>query len=147
MQKNHKDATWFGLVGKMMSATNPARSPAAVNGRSSPDQDRFVRTTLRVLYLSSANDVEPARELLIGPGYELVPVAARQNALALIRTKRFDAVVIADEIAAPEILDFIAIVQRAQPQLPVFLFNDWVAKLLAALEWLEMLECAGQTPN
>ncbi len=131
----------------MKSVTNPIRVLDTPNGCSLSDQKRFVRTRIRVLYLSSMSDVEPTPEPLTGPGYELVPVAAQHDALALIHMERFDAVVIADEIAEAKILEFISSVQSAKPELPVFLFNDWVRELLAALGLLEMLEDAGERLN
>jgi DNA-binding NtrC family response regulator len=102
---------------------------------------------MRVLYLHPTRDAVPPPEGLMRRGYEVVPVTALPDALALIRTEHFDAVVIAEEIEDPGIIDFTADVHRSKPELPVFLLNDWNSDLLAALESLGARENSDEGVN
>jgi hypothetical protein len=103
---------------------------------------------MRVLYLSETSDAEPPPEALLRCGYEVVPVQALHHALELVRTEPFDAIVVPEEIEDPEIMiDFTADAHRAQPELPVFLLNDWVFDLLAALESLRLPEHSDEAPD
>jgi len=102
---------------------------------------------MKILYLNPPSDVAPSPELLVRRGYEVVPVSARQDALALIRREHFDAVLIAEEIAEPETLEFTAKVQSTQPEVLVFLFNECGFELLTALESLAPLQNANERVN
>jgi DNA-binding NtrC family response regulator len=103
---------------------------------------------MRVLYLSETSDAQPTPEALLRHGYQVVPVQALHDALELVRTEHFDAIVVPEEMEDPEIMTaFTAHAHRAQPKLPVFLLNDWVFDLLAALESLGMPENTHEAAN
>jgi hypothetical protein len=104
-------------------------------------------TEMKILYLNPTNDVAPTPELLVGRGYEAVPVTAREDALASIRKEHFDAVLIAQGIEQPETLEFTGKVQRTQPEALAFLFNDCGFELLAALESLGAPEKVNEKVN
>ena len=57
--------------------------------------------------------------------------------LEMMRGEEFDAVGVAGEDENPEILDFTSKVHRVQPELAVFLANDWGVELLMGLESLK----------
>jgi len=92
---------------------------------------------MRILYCNSELNPEETAELLTQHGYEVVAVTGRHDALELIHTEPFDAVVIRSEREDPELLDFAAKAHRTRPELPVFLSNDWGPELLAALNRLK----------
>jgi DNA-binding response OmpR family regulator len=98
---------------------------------------------MRLLFLDPTSDVAPPPELLKSREHEVLTARTCLEALALVRTEHFDAVVIIEEMENPEILEFTASVHRAQSELPVFLLNDWDSELLAALESPETTEDAG----
>lgn len=92
---------------------------------------------MRILYFNAEPDLEETAELLTERGYEVASVTASHEALELIRTEPFDAVVIGDEKEGPEVLDFTVKAHRTRPELPVFLSNDWGPELVAALNRLQ----------
>ena len=94
-------------------------------------------TEMKVLYLSATSGAQPTPEALLHQGYEVVPVQALHDALDLVRTEHFDAIVVPEELEDPDIMiDFTADAHRVQPALSVFPLNDGVFDLLATLEFL-----------
>ena len=59
------------------------------------------------------------------------------DALEIIRSEDFDAVVIMGEDENSGIIDFKSKVHGVRPELPVFLANDWGAELPMGLQSLE----------
>ncbi|MGB8116312.1 MAG: hypothetical protein WCF22_21210 [Candidatus Sulfotelmatobacter sp.] len=92
---------------------------------------------MRILYFNSKLDLEETAELLTQRGYEVVSVRASHDALELIHTEPFDAVVIRSEREDLEFLDFAVKVHRTRPELQLFLADDWGPELLAALNRLK----------
>ncbi|MBZ5664149.1 MAG: hypothetical protein LAO30_06045 [Acidobacteriia bacterium] len=99
---------------------------------------------MRILYLNPEPSPENTRELLRQRGYRVALVCACVEALEMIRGQSFDAVVISGEDENPEVLDFTVKAHRMQPELPVFLANDWGPELPTALESLEGLAKEGE---
>ncbi len=92
---------------------------------------------MKVLYLNATSGAQPTPEALLHQGYEVVPVRALHDALELVRTEHFDAIVVPEELKNPEnMIDFTADAHRVQPELWVFPLNDGVFDLLATLESL-----------
>jgi CheY-like chemotaxis protein len=99
---------------------------------------------MKLLYLNRNPDLDETVELLSQSGYEVVSVTTNRDALEGIRTHSFDAFVIGGEGEDTEILDLTLKANRAQPELPVFLLNDWGSELVAALNCLKHARAAGQ---
>jgi DNA-binding NtrC family response regulator len=99
---------------------------------------------MRILYLKPEPFSGNTAEFLRQRGYQVVLVSACIEALQMIRSQSFDAVVIGGEDENPEVLDFTVKAHRMQPELPVFLANDWGPELPTALDSLEGLGKAGE---
>ena len=95
---------------------------------------------MRILCLNRKPDSGETNELLEQCGHRVALITAYTDALEIVRSEDFDAVVIMGEDENPGILDFTSKVHRVRPDLPVFLANDWGAELLMGLHSLEMLE-------
>lgn len=89
---------------------------------------------LKVLYLNPKSTHEDRKEAIAARGHDIVSAATWADALHLILTCRFDAVVIQDEDEDLEVIDFTIEVNRIRPKLPVFLTSDWESDLPIGLD-------------
>jgi len=99
---------------------------------------------MRILYVDLNPDPIPGRtdEVLRNRGHVLLYVNTCRDALEMIRTQVFDAVVIAEN--SLQVLDFIDKAQAIRRELPVFVADDWsISELPFALEWCGGLQEAG----
>lgn len=90
----------------------------------------------RILYLDPKSSGGRTGEVLRNRGDKLVATSRYGDAIEMLRSHDFDAVVIDDEDESPEILDFTVQAHCVRPDLPVFLTLDWGAELPMALESL-----------
>ncbi len=90
----------------------------------------------RVLYVDTRSSAARTDEVLRKHGHKLVATCSYVDALEMLRSQRFDAVVIEDEDENPEVLDFTVQAHCLRPELPVFLTVDWGVELPLALESL-----------
>jgi DNA-binding NtrC family response regulator len=90
----------------------------------------------RILYLDPKSRGGRTDEVLRNRGHKLVAARRYVDALEILRSQSFDAVVIDDEDENPEVLDFTVQAHCLRPELPVFLTVDWGVELPMALESL-----------
>lgn len=99
---------------------------------------------MRILYVDLDPESIPGRtdEVLRNHGYTLLYVNTCHDALEMIRTQDFDAVVMAQN--SLQVLDFIDKAQAIRRELPLFVTDDWsTSELPLALEWCGGLQEAG----
>lgn len=92
---------------------------------------------MKILYVTSTGVSGLIFALPVWSGHEVTYVTASSEALEIIRTGYFDAVLIAEEIEDSEAIEFISGVHRAQPELLVFQLSVWRSDLAETLERLE----------
>lgn len=85
--------------------------------------------------------------LLERSGHELTCVAMPSEALEIIRTAHFSALLIAEEIEDSETFEFISKVHRGQPELLVFQMSVWRSELPETLELLQTIEEGSDAPQ
>ncbi len=90
----------------------------------------------RILYLHPKSNAANTAQILRNHGHKLVATCRYVDALEMLRTQSFDAVVIDDEDENPQVLDFTVQAHCWWPELPVFLTIDWGTELPLALESL-----------
>ena len=91
---------------------------------------------MRILYVDMNPESIPGRadEVLRNRGHMLLYVSTGCDALEMIRTQDFDAVVIAQN--SLQVLDFIDKAQAIRRELPLFVTDDWsISELPLVLEW------------
>ncbi len=98
----------------------------------------------RILYVHPKSNAVKTDEILRNHGHKLVVTCGYLDALELLRSQSFDAVVIDDEDENPKVLDFTIQAHCSRPELPVFLTVDWGAELPMALESLGNIGEFGQ---
>jgi DNA-binding NtrC family response regulator len=101
---------------------------------------------MKILYVNPVGPSGPVTALLGRGGHEVTSVAKPEDALEMIGTEHFSAVLIAEEIQNAEAFDFISRVHRQLPELLVFQLSVWRSELAEALELLETIEKAGDAP-
>lgn len=100
----------------------------------------------RILYLHPKPNAGKTDEALRNHGHKLVVARRYVDGLEMLRSQKFDAVVIDDNDENPEVLDFTVQAHCLRPELPVFFTVDWGAELPMALESLgEIGEFGGVT--
>ena len=98
---------------------------------------------MRVLYINPNRDSGQISSLLAQGQYEVTSVTNVSDALEMIGTRQFSAVLISEEIEDPESFHFISRVHREQPELLVFQLSVWHSELRETLELLEAIEKGG----
>lgn len=98
----------------------------------------------RILYLHPKSNPGTADENLKNRGYVLICARKYVDALEMLRSQNFDAVVIDDENESPKVVDFTIHAHCLRPDLPVFLTVDWGVELPMALESLGETKEFGQ---
>jgi len=96
---------------------------------------------MRVLYLNLDRDLIGAPDFLRAEHYEVCEVTSFRDALKLIGTHGFDAVLI-DDSGNPKTIDFMIDVRRVRPYLPIFIVSAWGPDLVLALRCLATAACA-----
>lgn len=99
---------------------------------------------MRILYVDLNPESIPGGtdRVLRNRGHMLLYVSTGCDALEMIRTQDFDAVVIAQK--SLQALDFIDKAQAIRRKLPLFVTDDWsISELPLALEWCGGLQEAG----
>ncbi len=102
---------------------------------------------MKILYVKATRESGPIMALLVRGGHEVTCVAWPNEALDVIGTQRFSAVLIAEEIEDSEAFEFISKVHQAQPELLVFQLSVWRSELAETLELLETMEKGGDAPQ
>ena len=102
---------------------------------------------MKILYLNPMGESGPVMTLLAQGGHEVTCVAGPNEALNVIGTRRFSAVLIAEEFEDSVAFEFISKVHRAQPELLVFQLSVWRSELAETLELLETIEKGGDAPQ
>jgi hypothetical protein len=98
----------------------------------------------RILYLHAKSNTAKNDEILTNHRHEFIVTCSYVDALEMLRSQSFDAVVINDEDENPEVLDFTVQAQWLRPEVPVFFTVDWGAELPMALESLGEIGEFGQ---
>ncbi len=88
----------------------------------------------RILYVNHKSNGGTIVEILRHGADELIATGTYLDALEMLRSHSFDAVVIGDEDENIEVLDFTIQAHRIQPELLVFLESDWGPDLVMTLE-------------
>ena len=98
----------------------------------------------RILYLHPQSNPTNAAQILRNHGHKLSATSRYVEALQMLHTQSFDAVVIDNKDENPEVLDFTVQAHGWRPELPVFLTVDWGAELPLALESLGRIGLFGE---
>lgn len=102
---------------------------------------------MNILYVNPGGFSGPTIPLLARRGYKVTAAASSQEALEIIGSQHFSAVLISEEIEDSEAFDFIHRVHREQPELLVFQLSVWHSELAETLELLEAIEKGGDAPK
>ena len=102
---------------------------------------------MKFLYVNPTCDFGSMMAVLGRSGHEVTCAATPSEALDLIRTRHFSAVLIAEETEDGEALEFISKVHRAQPELLVFQMSVWRSDLEETLELLQTIEPGSDAPG
>ena len=119
------------------------------NGTCTAQVERFCWKTnsMKLLYVNPVRESGPIMALLVRRGHEVTCVEGTDEALDVIGTQRFSAVLIADEIEDSEAFEFISKVHHGQPELLVFQLSVWRSELAETLELLETIEKGRDAPQ
>jgi DNA-binding NtrC family response regulator len=102
---------------------------------------------MKILYVNPTGVSGSMMTALQQSGHEVTCVATPSEALDVIRTRHFIAVLIAEEIEDSETFEFISKVHCAYPELLVFQMSVWRSELPETLELLETIEQSSDTPQ
>ena len=91
---------------------------------------------MKILYFNPSEKPDPGAQRMTWQGHEVVGARTHDQAIAMIRSRHFDAVVIDDACADRGLIEFTLQVHLLQPELPVFLLSDWGSELKAELQSL-----------
>jgi len=90
----------------------------------------------RILYIHPKCNAGRTDQVLRNCGHVLIVVSKYVDALEMLRSQSFDALVIEEEDENSLVLDFTVRAHSLRPELPVFLTIDWDVELPMALESL-----------
>ncbi len=102
---------------------------------------------MKILCLDPLRQCGPVKSILVRVGHRVRCVTTPEEALELIGTSHFSAVLIAEEVRHSEALDFISDVHRERPELLVFPLSVWRSELADELERLEKIDPSDETPQ
>ena len=89
---------------------------------------------MKILYLNPHSVIGTSGETMLQRGFEVILTSKRRDALELMGSQSFDALVIEDAEEDNALLEFTIKVHRMQPATPQFLANGWGPDLLRGLE-------------
>ena len=95
---------------------------------------------MKILYLDPLRLCGPVKSVLVRAGHRVTCVAEPEEALEMIATSHFSAVLIAEELRDSRALEFISDVRRERPELFVFPLSVWRSELAETLESLEPIQ-------
>jgi len=102
---------------------------------------------MKILYLDPLHRCGPVKSVLVRARHQVTCVTDPQQALNLLETTHFSALLIAEEVMSSKALGFISEVHRERPELLVFPLSVWRAELADELERLENLGLGCGTPQ
>jgi len=100
---------------------------------------------MKILYLDPLPQ-SPIKSVLVRAGHRVTCVTEPDEALDLIETSDFGAVLIGEDVRSYEAIEFISDVHREQPELLVFPLCVWRSELPDELERLEKIGLGDDTP-
>ena len=102
---------------------------------------------MKILYVNPRHDPGPATEFPKQGGREVTSVASTTEALDMIGTQGYSALLIAEETKDSAAFDFISKVHRQQPELLVFQLSVWRSELQETFKLLESMEMGDDLPQ
>lgn len=91
---------------------------------------------MEILHFNPNAKPAPGARRMTWQGHEVVAAKTHDQALAMMSSRHFDAVVIDDGSGDRGLIEFTLLAHRLQPELPVFLLSVWGSELRAELQSL-----------
>ncbi len=102
---------------------------------------------MNILYLDPLRQCGPVKSVLVRAGHRVTCVTEVEEALELIQTCQFSAVLIAEEVRSSDAIEFISDVHRERPELFVFPLRVWRSGLADQLQRLEKINLGDEMPQ
>lgn len=91
---------------------------------------------MKILYFNPSEKPDRGARRMTWRGHEVVAARTHDQAIAMMSSRHFDAVVIDEDSGDRGLIEFTLLVHRLQPELPVFLLSVWGSELRAELQSL-----------
>jgi len=102
---------------------------------------------MKILYVDPLGQCGLVKAELVQAGHRVTCATELDEALDMIATQCFSAVLIAEEVDDPEVFEFISKVHRERPEVLVFQLSVWRSELAETLEMVEAMEQGGDSPQ